>query len=63
MNRATRTLTILFMSQVYMWQFILCEKDFLSKSAAKIYCMFSKPYLCKFDSILVWKKLQLVNFF
>lgn len=61
-NRAKRTLIILFMSQLHIRQFILCQKDFLSQKPDSIYFIFNKPYLCKFDSILVWKKLQLVNF-
>lgn len=38
------------------------SKDFLSQKADKIYFVFKKHYLCKFDPLLVWKELQ-VNAF
>lgn len=33
----------------------MCQKDGLSQEADKMCFVFNKPYLCKFDLILVWK--------
>jgi len=38
------------------------SKDFFSQNDDKIQFVFKKPYLCKFDPLLVWKELQ-VNVF